>query len=125
MSGKEGDTAAGRKTLTRENAIARRRKAAARGASVKDLITALEKECPDLASKAPLSSAAAEAGDFVRSARLGRDMSQKELASAAGLQQSAVSAIERGEGKDGPTYRTLRDIAEALGMKVAFVPKSG
>jgi transcriptional regulator with XRE-family HTH domain len=109
--------------LTRENAIARRRKAPPGGASVKDLMTALEKEYPELAAQAPVSSAAAEAGRLVRSIRLAARMSQRELAAAAGLQQPALSAIERGEGKDGPTFRKLRDLAGALGMRVAFVPK--
>jgi transcriptional regulator with XRE-family HTH domain len=111
------------KALTRENAVARRRKAPPSGASVKDLMTTLEKEHPELAAQAPSSSAAAEAGDLVRSMRLAAKMSQRELAAAAGLQQPALSAIERGEGKDGPTFRKLRDLAEALGMRVAFVPK--
>lgn len=113
------------RTLTRENAVGRRRKAPPRGASVKDLMTALEKEHPELAAQAPGSSAAAEAGDLVRALRLAAKMSQRELAAAAGLQQPALSAIERGEGKDGPTFRKLRDLAEALGMRVAFVPKEG
>lgn len=111
------------KELTRENAVARRRKAPSHGASVNDLITALEQERPELAAQAPVSSAAVEAGALVRSGRLAADMSQRELAQAAGLRQPALSAIERGEGKDGPTYRKLRDLAEALGMRVAFVPK--
>ena len=111
------------KKLTRENAVARRRKPPPGGASVKDLMTVLEKDHPELAAQLPASSAAAEAGDLVRSMRLAAKMSQRELAAAAGLQQPALSAIERGEGKDGPTFRKLRDLAEALGMQVAFVPK--
>lgn len=109
--------------LTRENVVARRRMAPSHRAGVKDLMTALEREHPDLAAQAPLSSAAVEAGDLVRSMRLAANMPQRKLAQAAGLRQPALSAIERGEGKDGPTYRTLRDLAEALGMRIALVPK--
>jgi transcriptional regulator with XRE-family HTH domain len=111
------------KELTRENVVARRRKAPPPGAGVKDLMTVLEREHPALAAQAPVSSAAAEAGELVRSMRLAAKMPQRELAQAAGLRQPALSAIERGEGKDGPTYRKLRDLAEALGMRIAFMPK--
>lgn len=93
-----------------------------RGASLKDVIREIEISHPDLAALSPLSSTAVEVGDMVREMRLAADMPQKRLAEAAGLSQPALSAIERGEGKDGPTYRTLRDLAEALGMRVAFVP---
>lgn len=111
------------KELTRENVVARRRKAPPRGMGVKELVTALEREHPELAAEMPVSSAAVEAGDLVRSMRLAANMPQRELAHAAGLRQPALSAIERGEGKDGPTYRTLRDLAEAVGMRIALVPK--
>jgi transcriptional regulator with XRE-family HTH domain len=111
------------KEHTRENAVARRRKAPPPGDGVKELMTALEQEHPELAAHAPISSAAVEAGELVRSMRLAAKMPQRELAQAAGLRQPALSAIERGEGKDGPTYRKLRDLAEALGMRIALVPK--
>jgi transcriptional regulator with XRE-family HTH domain len=111
------------KEHTRENAVARRRKAPRHGAGMKDLMASLEQEHPALAAQAPISSAAVEAGELVRSMRLAAKMPQRELAHAAGLRQPALSAIERGEGKDGPTYRKLRDLAEALGMRIALVPK--
>lgn len=111
------------KELTRENVVARRGKTPPHGMGVKELVTALEREHPELAAEMPVSSAAVEAGDLVRSIRLAANMPQRELAQAAGLRQPALSAIERGEGKDGPTYRTLRDLAEALGMRIALVPK--
>lgn len=96
--------------------------AAPRGASIMDLISSLEANDPELAALAPMSSAAVEAGEIVRAVRLAANMPQKRLAEAAGLSQPALSAVERGEGKDGPTYRTLRDLARALGMRIAFVP---
>ncbi|WP_299440654.1 helix-turn-helix transcriptional regulator [uncultured Rhodospira sp.] len=87
-----------------------------------DVIVELERDHPDLAAEAPISSVALEIGEMVREMRLAAGMSQRDLAEAAGLHQSAISAIERGEGKDGPTYRKIRAIAKALGMDVAFVP---
>jgi transcriptional regulator with XRE-family HTH domain len=88
------------------------------------LLTALEHERPDLSEAAPVSSAALAAGDLVRRARLAKGMSQAELARLSGLQQSAVSTIERGDGKDGPTFRKLRDLAHALGATIALVPET-
>ncbi|WP_176793781.1 helix-turn-helix domain-containing protein [Rhodospira trueperi] len=88
-----------------------------------DLIVELERDHPDLAAEAPISSVALEIGEMVREKRLVAGMSQRELAEAAGLHQSAISAMERGDGKDGPTYRKLRAIAEALGMRLEFVPR--
>lgn len=104
MTGSEGETAA------------------PHGASLMDLISSLEENDPELAALAPMSSAAVEAGELVRAVRLAANMPQKRLAEAAGLSQPALSAVERGEGKDGPTYRTLRDLARALGLRIAFVP---
>lgn len=109
--------------VTRETAIPRRRPRS-HGASATELLTALEHERPDLSEAAPVSSAALAAGDLVRRARLAKGMSQAELARLSGLQQSAVSTIERGDGKDGPTFRKLRDLAGALGMSVEFVSKT-
>ena len=99
----------------------RRAKGRARGASLKDLVSELEQDHPDLAAQAGVSSAAVEAGDMIRAARQAAGLSQRELAAAAGLHQSAISSIERGEGKDGPTYRKMRAIADALGMRMAFM----
>lgn len=106
-----------------EEAIAKRKLPPRIGPGLAGLLRGLEQERPDLAAQAPVSSAAVEAGDLVRSWRRAANWSQRQLADAAGLQQSAVSALERGEGKDGPSYRKLRVIANALGMRVAFVPR--
>jgi len=102
--------------------IARRKRRETFGSSIRDVVAELEREHPDLAAEAPISSVALEIGEMVREMRLAAGMSQRDLAEAAGLHQSAISAIERGDGKDGPTYRKIRAIAKALGMDVAFVP---
>jgi transcriptional regulator with XRE-family HTH domain len=81
----------------------------------------LEREAPDLARAAPFSSAAVEAGDLVREARRARGLRQDELAARSGLKQSAISRLERGEGRDGPSYRKLRAVADALGVRIVFI----
>lgn len=48
---------------------------------------------------------------------------QKRLAARSGVQQSEISRIERGEGN--PTYRTLKAIAKALRLELAFVKPDG
>lgn len=99
----------------------RRAEGRTHGASMTDLVSELERDHPRLAEQARVSGAAVEAGDMIRAARQAAGLSQRELAEAAGLHQSAISSIERGEGKDGPTYRKMRAIADALGMRMAFM----
>ncbi len=81
----------------------------------------LEREAPDLARAAPFSAAAAEAGDLVREARRARGLGQDQLAERSGLKQSAISRLERGAGRDGPSYRKLRAVADALGVRIVFI----
>ena len=59
-------------------------------------------------------------GSAVLRARMLRDMSQKELASRCGIDQSDMSKIER--GISNPTVDTLERIAEALKLelKISF-----
>lgn len=55
--------------------------------------------------------------DAVLSARAKAGMSQKELASATGIDQSDISKIERGVAN--PSISTLNRIANALGAKLS------
>jgi transcriptional regulator with XRE-family HTH domain len=74
-------------------------------------------DMPDLARTVDvpgLDRAALEIGQLVRRARAGTGMTQIDLAKAAGLTQGALSDIERGKGKDGPSYRILRALWRAL-----------
>ena len=59
-------------------------------------------------------------GNAVLRARMLRDVSQKELASRCGIDQSDISKIER--GISNPTVDTLERIAEALelDLKISF-----
>lgn len=56
-------------------------------------------------------------------ARNSRDMLQRDLAKASGIHQGDISDIEC--GKANPTVRTLKRLADAMGMelKIEFVPK--
>lgn len=65
---------------------------------------------------------AVEIGERIRAARLAREMTQSELARRVGCQQSDLSDIERGEGKEGPRYATLRRIAQALDIELPINP---
>ena len=53
-----------------------------------------------------------------------RDLTQKQLAEVTGIAQADISRFENGTGN--PPLRTLKRLAEGLGMslKVEFVPKS-
>ena len=69
--------------------------------------------------------AALEIGDKIRSARLARGLSQAQLADMIGRKQGDVSDIERGKGRDGPTYKTLQAIADALQIELPINPRVG
>lgn len=53
-----------------------------------------------------------------------RDLTQKQLAEVTGITQADISRFENGTGN--PSLRTLKRLAEGLGMslKVELVPKS-
>jgi transcriptional regulator with XRE-family HTH domain len=55
-------------------------------------------------------------GRIIRKARLACDLTQGQIATAAGMAQSIVSAIER--GARNPTIRTLKRLAKALGLRL-------
>jgi DNA-binding XRE family transcriptional regulator len=68
-------------------------------------------------------SAALEAAELVRSLRRRAfavegtaGISQEELARRIGTSQARISQIEKGEGRDGPSYALLRRIAYACGI---------
>jgi transcriptional regulator with XRE-family HTH domain len=65
------------------------------------------------------ASAALEAGRLVRALRKRAGLTQQALAERLSMTQARVSAIEAGEGRDGPTYGLLKRIAAACGMSLA------
>jgi len=64
----------------------------------------------------PRSPAHAALGDAVRRLRTDSEMSQEELAEAAGTDLTQVGGIER--GVRNPSYTTLLRLADALGTEV-------
>lgn len=58
------------------------------------------------------------AADAVKTARASADMSQKELATLTGIDQSDISKIERGFAN--PSVHTLNRIAKALGGELVI-----
>lgn len=55
-------------------------------------------------------------GAKVRRARIGRAMTIRDLSRASGVNHSAISLIER--GKRSPWPRTLKRLADALGVEI-------
>lgn len=64
----------------------------------------------------PRSPEHAALGDAVRQVRLEAEMSQEELAEAAGTDLTQVGGVER--GVRNPSYTTLLRLAAALGTSV-------
>ena len=62
-------------------------------------------------------------GPKIKDHRIGRGMTQDELAGAAGVKQSLISRIENGTAN--PSLRTLTRIAESLGVEVGELTKGG
>ncbi len=68
-----------------------------------------------------LDPAALEIGQIIRRLRKNRGLTQSALAQRCGVNQGALSEIERGHGRDGPSYRILRDIARALSVNLPLL----
>lgn len=64
----------------------------------------------------PRSPAHAALGDAIRELRTEAEMSQEQLAEAAGTDLTQVGGIER--GVRNPSYTTLLRLADALGTEV-------
>lgn len=60
-------------------------------------------------------------GTAIQELREKRDLSQVTLASASGLSVRTLSAIETGTAN--PTWATVRDIADALGVSIGELAK--
>lgn len=78
------------------------------------LIEALQRAGVDSFAGEPENLAALEIGERIRAARQAAGLTQDELAARTGCKQGDLSNIERGKGRDGPSYRTLQTIATAL-----------
>jgi transcriptional regulator with XRE-family HTH domain len=69
-----------------------------------------------------VTPAALDLGINLKRARLAKKLTQEKLAERVGLSQAALSAIENGRGKDGPTWATIARICEALEIEPSFLP---
>ena len=76
---------------------------------------------PELRAAYEQASAALEAGRFVRALRRKARLTQDTLAARLAITQERVSAIEAGNGRDGPSYGLLKRIAEACGTSLSPV----
>jgi DNA-binding XRE family transcriptional regulator len=74
---------------------------------------------PELREAYEQASAAFEAGRFVRALRKEAHLTQEMLAERLAITQERVSAIEAGNGRDGPSYGLLKRIVEACGTSLA------
>ena len=66
---------------------------------------------------------AVEPADLIKAARLGRGLTQAQLAAAAGTSQPVVSAYE--SGRRDPTCSTLRRLVEAAGYRLELGIRPG
>lgn len=58
-------------------------------------------------------------GDRIREIRNDQGLNQSELAERVGTSQSTISQLEK--GSRNPSYKTLRQVAEALGVSVSYL----
>jgi DNA-binding XRE family transcriptional regulator len=78
---------------------------------------------PDFFKEAGIDPVALEIGVQIKQARLRAGFTQTQLAEASGVPQGAISDIERGKGKDGPSYRRVK--ARRSGRCLALSPRDG
>jgi transcriptional regulator with XRE-family HTH domain len=62
------------------------------------------------------AAAALEAGRLVRGWREAAGLTQQQLADRLRLTQARISAIEKGRGRDGPTYGLMQRLAAACAV---------
>ena len=77
----------------------------------------------DLSATPPASAFARHVGKSLKSLREKASLTQQQLAEKAGLLQSHVSRIERGEYS--PTNKTVTKLAAALGVPISVLDPSG
>jgi transcriptional regulator with XRE-family HTH domain len=83
------------------------------------------KDRPDLLGLPEVDPAAIEVGLALRRARVGAGLSQPDLSRLTGVPQSAISDIERGIGKNGPSFRMIKTLASALKHELKLLPEEG
>lgn len=81
--------------------------------SVEDL---LRQSAPGTREAFERASYALEAAALVRAMRLRAGLSQTEIAARLGVTPPRISAIEKGDGPQGPTYALLKRVARVCGF---------
>lgn len=94
----------------------------ARGRSLVARLERVEAENPALLEAYDMSPAAVRAGAMVRSMRKKASLTQKQLAEVLGVTQERISNIERGVGKQGPTFDVMNTIAMACQHQITATP---
>lgn len=69
-----------------------------------------------------LARNAKQIGNFIRSERKRKSLSQKQLASMAGLRQASISGVE--SGTTNTKLQTLLLVLAALGLEFQISPRS-
>jgi transcriptional regulator with XRE-family HTH domain len=106
-----------------ESPVASARSGAKRGL---DLISSAKKLGGVGSSRDRVDARAIEIGERIRAARLARGWTQSRLAKRVGCAQGDLSELERGRlGPQGPSYRSLTSIADALSIALPISPRSG
>lgn len=67
-----------------------------------------------------LDTVGLQIGLELKRARVRKGWTQADLAQFTGIHQSAISAIECGRGRDGPSFRTIKTLADALDAKLVL-----
>jgi transcriptional regulator with XRE-family HTH domain len=78
---------------------------------------------PDAISLLGTTPADLSIGLRLRQVRRARGLTQAALAELTRLPQSMISDIEKGKGRDGPSFRVLEKVAGSLGLDVALIDK--
>jgi transcriptional regulator with XRE-family HTH domain len=88
-----------------------------------DLITAARKVGGVGPREERTDARAIEIGERIRAMRVAKGWTQSVLARKVGWAQGDLSELERGRfGPQGPSYRTLANIADALGIELLIRP---
>ncbi len=84
----------------------------------------MAKALPQWSDAVALQSPAKRAGLLLRTMRNAAGFSQTKLGEKARMNQTDISALENGDGKQGPTFDVLARVADACGFYITFSIKT-
>lgn len=91
-------------------------------ATLSEALEDLARSGSSLLPRLGMDAASLEIGLALKAARLKAGMTQTDLSKRTGIPQSAISDIENGKGTEGPSFRTIRQLADALGAEIEIKP---